>query len=306
MSLRGAREGEEAISSRSDVIATLSYGTIEMTTVNQWILTRLQQTIQNVQKSLEEFRFGEAAQNIYKFVWHEFCDWYLEFLKPVFYVNDEQSKKESAQVLVHVLESILKLLHPFAPHISEELWSYLPHHKKPLIISEFPKFNKKLVFKKSLQDMDYLQKAILNVRNIRGENNISPSTKLNIVVCSPEKKMKLLKKNLKELEFVARIASTQFEKNLEFKKNGLYAEGHFLDTDIFVSLHGLVNADEEKNRLSKMIEKIDVQLRDIQGRLANENFVAKAPPHVVTDHKNKAEEFKKQKEKLTMALKKLN
>ncbi|MBI2027301.1 MAG: valine--tRNA ligase [Deltaproteobacteria bacterium] len=277
----------------------------DLSLIHRWILTRLHQTIHSVQKAFEEFRFGDSAHELYQFIWYEFCDWYLEFLKPVFYGTDEEAKMESRVVLDHVLRNILKLLHPFVPHISEELWHSVPGNKMPLIVEPFPKAQKKLLFSSSLRDMEVLKSAILAVRNIRGENNISPSTKLNIVLVCSKKRRHFLKCHLKEFEFLARVAGTIFEKNQDFKKRKLYAQAHFLGTDLFVSLEGLVNIEEERLRLAKSLEKVDQELMQINSRLNNESFVSKAPKRIVDEHKQKAEELMSKKEKLTAALEKL-
>ncbi len=274
--------------------------------VDQWILTRLQETIQKVTKDLENFHFGEATKTLYHFVWHEFCDWYIELVKPVLYGENEAEKNKTLFVLQTSLEDILKLLHPFSPHISEEIWNHLPERKEPLIISSYPKVNKSFVFKGSKQKMNFLMELVNNVRNIRGENNISPSKKVNIhCICSDKTKKKILETN--EQAFLNLVKGTKlfFESNKSFSKSGLFGHGAYKGVEIFVSLKEAVNVQEEEKRLQKEVGKIEEDLKGIEGRLKNPSFLSKAPEKVVTEHKTKVQELTEQREKMLEALKKI-
>ncbi|MBI2609537.1 MAG: valine--tRNA ligase [Deltaproteobacteria bacterium] len=282
----------------------LTRGSRAFSLVDQWILTRLQEIVSEIIKFQEAFKLGEAAQTLYQFIWGEFCDWYLEFIKPVLYGDNVKEKEKSLFVLETTLKTILKLLHPFAPHISEEIWAHLSE-KRPLIISEYPKVNKKWIFKNVKKDMNLIQGVVNTVRNIRGENNISPSKKAPIhIICNSRQKTLIgtLEKSIMNLSKASEI---HFEKKKDFLKLGLFGEGSFEGTEIFISLGEAINREEEKKRLQRELEKLEEELKQIGGRLHNKGFLSKAPQKVVDDHKARLDELVLKRSTAQEALKKL-
>ena len=273
---------------------------------DQWILTRTQEVIASVAKNLEDFKFGEGAQTLYRFVWHEFCDWYIEFIKPVLYGENKGEKEKTLFVLHHTLENILKLLHPFSPHISEEIWHNLPGKKEPLIISSYPKPNKNFLFKNSKKKMQSLIEIINTVRNIRGENNIAPSKKTAIhCFCKNHDVEKLLAESREAFLNLTKGSKLVFEKDKKFTEKGLFGHGNFQGTEVFVSLSEAVNIEEEVNRLQKEIVKTADDLQQVKSRLSNEGFVSRAPKNVVDEHKQRAQDLEIKQSKMKEALQKL-
>ena len=274
--------------------------------IDQWILTRMQEVIESVTEDLECFKLGEGAQTLYQFVWHEFCDWYIELIKPVLYGEEKGEKEKTLFVLHHTLENILKLLHPFSPHISEEIWHHLPGKKEALIISEYPKPNKKFLFKNSKKYMHYFMELINTVRNIRGENNIAPSKKTAIhCLCKNKDVEKLLTSSKQAFLNLTKGSDLIFEKDKKFTEKGLFGHGNFQGTEVFVSLSEAVNVEEEVKRLQKEMAKTESDLREVRNRLSNEGFVSRAPKNVVEEHRERARDLESKQSKMKEALQKL-
>ena len=285
---------------------TPQVGRCDFSLIDQWILTRMQEVIASVTQDLEDFKLGEAAKTLYQFVWHEFCDWYIELIKPVLYGENKEEKEKTLFVLYNTLENILKLLHPFSPHISEEIWHNLPGKRDPLIVSNYPKLNRSFLFKNSKKKMHYVTEFINTVRNIRGENNIAPSKKTAIhCLCSDSLHEKILTSNKQAFLNLTKGSELFFEKDKKFASTGLFGHGNFQGTEVFVSLSEAVNVEEEINRLQKEMVKTDDDLKQVKGRLLNEGFVSRAPKNVVEEHEKRAQELENKKNKMKEALEKL-
>jgi valyl-tRNA synthetase len=265
---------------------------------DRWILARIGQLSREVSEALEEYRFNDAAGSCYQFVWHEFCDWYLEMAKLGIYSDDERLKANTKAVLADVLKTILKLLHPFMPFITEEVWQLLPGNDMSIMVADFPEVSTDEINGKALSDMHLLMGVIAGIRNIRGEMRIPPSTLVHAVMDVPDKeKERVLAENLAHIHTLGKVE--KFSVVSHAPKPEASATAVFEDMQIHVLLKGLLDFEEEKKRINKEIAKLEKELGLSNRKLANADFLEKAPPHII-------EEVREKVENLTGKLKKLH
>ncbi|MDY7036509.1 MAG: class I tRNA ligase family protein, partial [Thermodesulfobacteriota bacterium] len=264
----------------------------------QWILTRLGQVSDEISSALDMYRFNEAAALCYQFVWHEFCDWYLEMAKQGIYSHDETVKQSSRFVLQEVLMAVLKLLHPFMPFITEELWQRLPGSQGSIMVAEFPKGSDFVVQTLAVKEMDLLMGIIAGVRNIRGEMNIPPSKKVNILLEIPESTdAEVIRGNIIYIQNLARVDSVEVKSVVS--KPEASATSVFGKNQVHVILKGLLDFQEERKRLRKEIKKIEGDMDEANKKLSNKKFMEKAPEEIV-------EKVRKKSESISLKLEKLN
>ena len=253
---------------------------------DKWILSRVNQLIQNVRDALGEYKFNEAASLLYQFIWHEFCDWYVEFSKQELSNtnNESLSRKATQQVLLEVLNIILKLLHPFMPFITEEIWQKLPGNKGSIMISHFPRKNDSLINLPAEEALEIIKEVVYHIRNIRGEMHIPPSQKIEAVLfCEDEKTTKLLENYQNYLIYLALLKNLTFSTSR--KKPHAAATAIVKGVEIFIPLEGLIDFGEEEKRLKKEIFKVEKEMAFVQKKLTNEDFLSKAPREVVEKEK---------------------
>jgi len=266
-----------------------------------WILTRLGQVSEGVSQALEEYRFNDAAGLCYQFVWHEFCDWYLEMAKHGLY-GEEPLLKESAKVtLKEVLMGVLKLLHPFMPFVTEEIWQKLPGIEGSIMVSNFPEPAQHMRDEKALRDMELLMGVITGIRNIRGEMNIPPSKKVSVDIdaASPVE-AEILRENVVHIKTLAKVDQINIEPGIP--KPGASATAVFGENQVHVLLKGLLDFEEEKKRLRKEIKKVEKDMGMANRKLSNKDFLEKAPVEVVEEVRGKVEALSSKLEKLNQNL----
>ncbi len=270
---------------------------------DQWILSRLQRTISEIRQGLETFRFNHSARSLYNFVWGEFCDWYLELIKIRLYDTEHLKVRKIAQsVVLFVLEQILKLMHPFMPFITEEIWQTLPFQRisgeasLSIMKQSYPQIDKRWINEPVEKEMDFIQKVITCIRNIRSEMNIPLDKKATVTVQGPEEKRGILKLRKKYFEKLANVESLEFNKPV--KKPNETSSGIVEDVEVFIPLTGLVDLDAERVRIGKEIIRLDTMLNDLNLKLSNHQFLKKAPPHVVQKEQQKQADFGEKLEKL--------
>ena len=251
-----------------------------LTLPNRWILSRLNHVIREVRKSLEDYRFNETASSIYQFIWHEFCDWYLEMAKPAL-SGDGKEKEETLNCLTHILDISLRLLHPFMPFITEEIWQYLPdRNSESITIAEFPEEISDYSNPRAEEEMSVLTAAIIGIRNIRGEMNISPSLELNALIRTKEDRTnEILQRNLLYIEKLARAHDIRIGKDIQ--KPRMSATTVSEGMEIYVPMEEILNVDSERSRLKKDLEKLEKDMALLSKKLTNEDFLSKAPKEVV-------------------------
>ncbi|MFO7570298.1 MAG: valine--tRNA ligase [Smithellaceae bacterium] len=271
-----------------------------------WIKAKLNEAIQAVTRSLDEYRFNDATAAIYNFIWHEYCDWYLEISKPSLYgkVGPEQ-KHVTQRTMKEVFATMLQLLHPFMPFLTEELWQALSgSDEHSIMVSRFPEVREAWNDQASEKDMEALMEIITSIRNIRGEMRIPPSHKLDVLISAADKAEKaLIESGSGYIHNLSNLASLTVEVNLVEPKG--VATGVVGATRIFVPLAGIVDIAGEKTRLEKELAKVSKDLEHSSRKLANSDFRAKAAPEIITKEEDKLKESQEKFATLEGALKKL-
>ena len=259
----------------------------EKSIADQWILSRLNSTTQEVNQALENFKFNDASLAVYKFIWNEYCDWYIEFAKPRLQ-EDGPGKIATQNVLVHVLEAALKLLHPFMPFITEEIWQKLPKNGDSIMVSAFPKFDVAKSDKDVEKAMGKVMEVITGVRNIRGEMNLNPGLKLKALIKTRHANLEAtLTKYSGLICELARLG--QITIGPEIEKPKMSASSVLGEMDLIIPLEGMMDFEEERGRIEKELKKIEKDLIFLDKKLSNPNFVKKAPAEVIEkDEKRKA------------------
>lgn len=255
---------------------------------DQWIISKTGEVEKIVRESLEHNRFSDAANAIYHFVWHEFCDWYIEFIKPIMSEGKAEEKKATQLVLAQTLNRIMRLLHPFAPFITEELYQKLPIKGKACIVDDYPNEDNdrewlNLSHAQAAFEIDLVKETISAIRNIRGENRIKPGEKIKVRLApTDELAQKILGSNRTAIEVLGRIGELSIGNEGSLSKCAVapVTVGNS-KLKVIVPLEGLVDIEEEIKRVEKTIEKLKKDILGLNGRLNNENFIKNAAEDVV-------------------------
>ena len=265
-------------------------------TINRWILTELSKTTEDVTTAIENFRFNEAADALYRFVWHELCDWYLELLKPVFMGEDEAAKTEAQHCVAYVLAETYKLLHPFMPFMTEELWNHIGGEGLCCHADwHEPGFRDE----EAADEINWLVDLISGIRSARAEVNVPPAAKAPLILVGANATTReRTARHYPALERLARIDSLDFEKDAP-KGSAQVIIG---EATACIPLGSLIDVAAETARLTKVIGKVDADIERSQKKLGNEKFIANADPEVVATERERFEELKQQREQLTVAL----
>ena len=254
--------------------------------VHRWILSRCAAVINETRAALDEYRFNDAATAVYQFVWREFCDWYLEWIKGDLFGEGGQAKETAKGVLLTVLETILQLIHPITPYVSEEIWSVLPGARGLLAVSPFPKRREEWLDEVAVADMEMLMGVVTGIRNIRAEADLHPTAKIAAsVICSDERRRELLLSFASAIIDLTRLSDFTIGATLE--KPGDAATYIAGDLEIFVPLKGLVDVAGELAKLRREREKVEAKLLQVNGKLGNDKFLANAKPEVVAKEQEK-------------------
>jgi valyl-tRNA synthetase len=276
---------------------------------DRWILSRLSRVTQTVAEALDSYRFNDAAAEIYNFVWHQFCDWYLEAIKPALYEKEGPQKKEATLgVLWRVMHDTLILLHPFMPFVTEEIWHKLPGTEGSIMKAVFPADQKDGADisrdKKAESEMDLLIDVISAIRNIRGEMNISPSLNLAAMVQTKETNVKTALEAHQDIVInLAKLNAFNVNENAEKPKSS--ATAVVGGATIFIPLEGIIDFSQEARRLEKEMNKLEKELTGVSKKLENKNFLNKAPHDVVEKVKAKHAGFQEKQQKLASHLKRI-
>lgn len=267
------------------------------TLADRWILTRLGQVSEEVARAIEAYQFNEAAGHCYQFIWHELCDWYLEMAKQELYGEDGVSKETARAVVQEALMVALKLLHPFMPFITEEIWQRLPGTDGSIMTASFPDVSDFLRDEDALKEMDLLMGVIAAIRNIRGEMNIPPSKNVNLIIDAKSKRdEEILERNLAYIQTLAKVDGASIGSGLPKPEKS--ATAIFEETSVHVLLEGLIDFEEEKKRIRKAISKIEKDMAASNKKLSNRGFLEKAPVEIVADVRTKFEGFSTKLSKL--------
>jgi len=264
--------------------------------VDRWILSRLNRVTSTINSSLESFRFDEAAHEIYHFFWHEFCDWYIEMIKPVLTgkSGDDESARRSRRVLLEVLDRSLRLLHPFMPFITDEIWRKLGSSLPSVMIAKYPEPDPSLDSPEAERQIEWIQQITVKVRNLRAERDYSPGDRFRLFVAAPEEAASFFRDNAELLSAMARLSDVVV--------NGVApAEAHrdvVGPIEIAVELPRKEVSADHVARIQKEIEQLEREIENIRKRLSDEAFLAKAPAHVVDQQRKREEEYRARVESL--------
>ena len=272
-----------------------------LTLADRWIMARMGQIAREVTNFLDGYKFNDAASTCYQFVWHEFCDWYLEMAKLELY-SKEQKRREVAQSVMQILLSgVVRLLHPFVPFITEEIWQMLPNTEGSIMVARFPQPKEFIYDEESIKEMDLLNGVITGIRNIRGEMNIPPRKYVKVVIeVKGPGEREILAENLVYITSLAKVESMDIVSDIEKPEgSATYVYG---DIQVHVLLKGLINYDDERKRVSKGIKKIEHEMGLSRRKLANKDFLNQAPLHIVENVREKADLMSVELEKLNQNL----
>ncbi len=269
---------------------------------DKWILSVFNRVAKEVGENIDKFELGIAVSKLYDFIWDNYCDWYIELVKPRLYAKDG-SEKAAQQVLAYVLENSLKLLHPFMPFITEEIFGYLPTGEESIMISSWPEFDEKLCFEADEKRMNIVMNAIKAIRNVRTQMNVVPSKKAKVIIVTDDKSL------FEGTEqFFEKLASAS-ETVIQADKSGIddnavsaVSEG----AELFIPLDELIDRDKELARLNDEKKRLEAEIKRVESKLGNAGFVAKAPEKIVSEEREKGEKYKEMLAKVVQSIDSMN
>ncbi|UNT56934.1 valine--tRNA ligase [Lysinibacillus capsici] len=272
----------------------MTYDEIDLTgeksVADKWILTRLNETIERVTSLAERYEFGEVGRELYNFIWDDFCSWYIEMAKLPLYGEDEAAKKTTRSILAYVLDQTMRLLHPFMPFITEEIWQHLPHEGESITVAAWPTVRTDLHFADEADNMKLLMDIIRSVRNIRAEVNTPMSKKVPLFISAKDAATAaVLEENQAYLEKFCNPDTLTIGEGLEAPGQSMTAV--VTGAQVFLPLVGLINLEEEIARLEKELEKWAKEVKLVTGKLSNEKFVSKAPEALVNAEREKLADY---------------
>lgn len=281
-------EGVEA----KDIDITVSLGTSD-----RWILHRLNETVRDVTRLIDSYEFGETGRLLYNFIWDDLCDWYIEFAKLSLYNTDESAKKATQSVLAYVLDLTQRLIHPFMPYISEEIWQHLPHVGETITMAEWPVYDTALESPDAVKEMELLMEMIRAVRNIRAEVNVPMSKKIEMLIKpSGEAEAAILSRNE---EFIKRFCGTsKLETGLHIAAPDKAMTAILTGAELYLPLAGLIDIAQEITRLEKEHQHLNAEVERVEKKLGNEGFVAKAPAKVIDEERAKMNDYADKRDKV--------
>ncbi|MDQ0269998.1 valine--tRNA ligase [Cytobacillus purgationiresistens] len=276
----------------------------EKSVADKWILTRLNETIETVTRLSDRYEFGEVGRVLYNFIWDDFCDWYIEMAKLPLYGEDEAVKKTTRSVLAHVLDQTMRLLHPFMPFITEEIWQNLPHEGESITIAAWPTVREDLSDKGAAEEMKLLVEVIRSVRNIRAEVSTPMSKKINMMIKAKDAETAaILNKNQGYIERFCNPEELTIAIEISAPDKAMTAV--VTGAEIILPLEGLINIEEEIARLQKEWDKLNKEVERVQKKLGNEGFMKKAPDNVIEEERAKEKDYAEKRAAVEARMKEL-
>ena len=260
-----------------------------LTCEDKWILSRLNTVVKEVRNNLDNFDLGIALQKIYDFIWNEFCDWYIEMVKPRLYNKEDKTRQAAGYVLNKVLEDSLKLLHPFMPFVTEEIYTKLLNNDDTIMLANYPEYKEENIYQQEEKAIEQIKQIIVGIRNARTNMNVHPSkkSKLILVTTQFENEISSSEGFIKKLGFADEIIVKQTKQDIPLNAVSIVAAG----IEVYIPFEDLVNIEEEKQRLEKEKAKILVEKEKTDKMLSNPGFLAKAPVQKVEEEKQKLAKF---------------
>ncbi|NTU47874.1 MAG: valine--tRNA ligase, partial [Syntrophobacteraceae bacterium] len=255
---------------------------------HRWILSRLQRVIGEVDEGMENYHFNQVANSLYQFLWHEYCDWYLEMVKPDFYGKDPEAKSLAQSVAVTVLTRILVLLHPIMPFVTEEIWQKLPHQGDSIMNASLPRIESWRQDPEAEEQMGLVMGVINGIRNIRGEMNVSPGTGVEVTCfCDGSPEQELLSQYEGLIRDLAKVSRLLIAEAAEPARPRIAAKMVVGKVEVYVLLKGVVDFASESKRIEKELAKLEKEFSITQKKLSNEDYLQKAPPEVIEKEREK-------------------
>lgn len=270
----------------------------ELSTADRWILHGFNETARDITRLMESYEFGETGRLLYNFIWDDLCDWYIEFAKLTLYGTDAAAKRSTQSVLAYVLDRTLRLLHPFMPFLSEEIWQHLPHEPgETITLAAWPQANASFEAADAVKEMELLMEAIRAVRNVRAEVNVSPGKKIELLVKpTGEVEEAILRRNE---EYVRRFCNTSaFALDASLTPPDKAMTAIITGAELYFPLAGLIDIDQEIARLNKELEHLTAEVDRVEKKLSNEGYISKAPAHVVEQERAKGEDYREKRDKV--------
>ena len=274
----------------------------KLTVADKWIIGKLNKTVREVTVNMEKFEMGIALSILYDFTWSDFCDWYIEFTKPVLYGEDDAKRESTVSVLVYVLKETLKLLHPFVPFITEKIYKSIGDGSAPLMLESFPRYNSKLKLSSAEKEIEPIKEIIKSVRNIKVKTGAAPSKKVSIFIKTENKTP--IKNGISYIERLASVDKITFIDNqseIDTKTVSQVING----AELYVPLGELVDVGKEIERLKSELENVENEIKRAGGKLSNNGFLEKAPKALVDNEREKYNKFIDMREKLLERIKNL-
>ncbi len=269
---------------------------------DKWIESRFNKTIKEFSEALDRFEVNAASKIVYSYVWNDFCDWYIELSKQRLYQGSDEEKSAVLTRAIILFAEMLKLVHPFMPFISEEIWQLFDERKpgESISITKFPEYNASLVDEKSESEIVFVQDVVTAIRNIRGEMNLPPSKTINVFLKSDQ----LTSEQSKYIKSLVKIDELVVDASMSKPKAS--ASAVVKGCDIFIPLEGLIDLQVERTRIEKEMTRLSSSLESVKKKLSNESFVAKAPAEVIERERTKMNDWEKAIEKFKSILADLN
>ncbi|NLI34097.1 MAG: valine--tRNA ligase [Deltaproteobacteria bacterium] len=275
--------------------------------IHRWILSRLQRVVDEVDEAMENYHFNQYASSLYQFLWHEYCDWYLEMVKPDFYGTDPEARSLAQAVSVTVLERVLVLLHPIMPFVTEEIWQKLPHKGNSIMKSSLPRPEPERLDPEAEAQMDCLMGVISGIRNIRGEMNVPPATRVEVKCwCDDTMEKELLLRHGGMVSDLAKVSRLEIGDAGDTKRPRVAASTIAGKVEVFVLLKDIIDFDVEARRLEKEMAKLEREYGSTQKKLSNEDYLQKAPAEVIEKEREKGGRLSEKIDKLRHQMSRIN
>jgi len=276
----------------------------QLTVSDQWILHRLNETVRDVTRLMDQYDFGEVGRLLYNFIWDDLCDWYIEFAKLSLYGQDAAAKKTTQSVLAHVLDQTLRLLHPFMPFLTEEIWQHLPHEGETIMLAAWPTYDASREAPEAVHRMELLMNIIRAVRNVRAEVNVPMSKKVELIIKpADEDTLRILQDNT---IYIERFCGTSgFTMSLDAAPPEQAMTAVVSGAELFLPLAGLIDIAQEIERLNRELAVLESEVERVEKKLANEGFVKKAPAKVVEEERAKQKDYMEKRDKVKARIQEL-
>lgn len=278
----------------------------ELSDADKWIISKVNKLSKEVTENMDNYDLGVAAQKIQDFLWDEFCDWYIEMVKPRLYNKEDTTRNAALWTLKTVLINALKLLHPFMPFITEEIFMHLQDTEETIMLSSWPVYDESMNFEKEEKEIELIKEAVKNIRNIRSEMNVPPSKKATVIVVSTDENIKnTFKQNevfFSTLAYASEIITQENKDNIGNDTVSIVVS----NATIYIPFNELVDIEKEKLRLTKEYEKYKKEVERVEKKLSNQGFISKAPVSVIEEEKAKQNKYKNMLEQIKQHLENLN